>query len=163
MTNIENIFRQKIKISNGAKKVEHHCTCCGVTFVATRRDLTYVIVTFLLALRDMGENNYHPYRNVIKYAIDHYNCTPSDYSILDRWKLIDTKVGRGNMKYKKLSEHGKRFLLNQLRVSEFHYQIPHSEAVMYSKPKTSFLALQSQYLKEKEKKEPFFDLTKNNI
>jgi hypothetical protein len=164
--NLKTIFDMKIKQSNGAKNVTYYCECCGVHFVAQRRDLTYVICTFLQALRDMQEEDgqeYHQYRAVIQYAIKKYGCTPSDYSILERWQLIKTKQGRNQGKYKALSEAGIKFLEDRLMVSSHHYQIPHCETVLYSKEKTNFSLLRVQFLEKKQKKEPFLDKKNNNI
>ena len=130
-----------------------------------RRDLTYVICTFLEALQALQAKDgqeYHEYRDVITYAITNYKATPSDYSILERWKLIKTLHGKGNSKYKALSEHGIAFLDDRLMVSLYHYQIPHTEAIMFSKEKTNFSLLKVQST-EKENKTPFHDSKLNNI
>ena len=150
-------FRHLIQLGNGKKTVVYECPDCGCNFTAMRRDLTYVIVTFLISLHDMWKadgQDYHAYRDVIAFAVKNHQCTPSDYSILERWKLIDTKPGINQGKYKKISANGYKFLCNELPVAAFHYQLPHCEEIMYSKEKITFKELRDAYLEKLERK-PF--------
>lgn len=159
------IFRDKLSLRNNQgelltpDQVEHYCECCGVKFICYRRDITYVMVTFLMALRDMEESTgeeYHEFRKVIEFANQAWKTTPSDYSLLAHWKLI--KSIKGKTKMKALTQAGREFIANKKAVSSFGYCIPHSETILWSKTKVYYLDLYKQYLKDKEDNEPFLEI-----
>lgn len=156
---LKTIFENLIQKGKGKKEIVYECPGCGAKIVAMRRDITFVIVSFMLVLRDWeaeGRGEYHHYRQVIAEAQKRYNCTPSDYSILQRWGLIESKPGVNTAKYKRLTDKGKLFLEDKLMVKSHHYQIPHTETVLFCKDTTNFSLLRMAWLEKNERK-PFFD------
>lgn len=135
-------LKQTIVLHNYPKKAEYRCSCCGMSYTTTRRDMTYPLATFLLALRDLHNSlnaRYVEYRDVIKYAKDKYKCTPSDYSILHRWKLIKSMEGVNGDKYKALTTHGRDFINNKLRIKPSHYQIMDSTYFVLNRDKNKLV------------------------
>jgi hypothetical protein len=117
------------------------------------------MVTFLMALRDMSladNEQYHYYRDAVTYAYEHWKCTPTDYPLLQHWKL--TKSLKGESKMKCLTEAGYNFLNNILAVPKLHFRFPHDNIKIWSKKKTLYIELYNQYLKDKEEKEPFLEI-----
>lgn len=153
------------------KKLKYFCSCCELYYTTTRRDMTYPLATFLLALEDLQkaygmEHCY--YRDVIKYAKDKYKCTPSDYSILHRWKLIKSMEGVNGDKYKGLTEHGKEFINNNLRIYPSHYYMidepkfiknMDKNGLVIKDGKVTFREIELAYY-EKEKRKPFLKAEK---
>ena len=145
-------------------KIMHKCDCCGVTFTCYRRDLTYIMCTFLMALRDMelsDGNEYHEFRLAIAFAYEHWKCTPSDYTVLARWKFL--KTIKGNPKMKALTEKGHRFLNNELAVPPFHYKMPYDNSMLWSPKRITYIDLYKQYLKDKEEIEPFLEIKEKQL
>lgn len=159
-------LKDEIREMNFPKKVKYTCQCCELSYTTTRRDMTYPLATFLLALHDLSislKTDYVYYRDVIKYAKDKYKCTPSDYAILHRWKLIKSMDGVNGDKYKGLTEYGKAFIKNKLRIKPMHYQIldetkfylKYENNILVNDGRVSFKDVEAAYY-EKDNKTPFF-------
>ena len=133
--------------------------------VAIRRDLTYPMASFMLALRDMRKRYNHSYfdfREVIRYCKEYYKTTPSDYALLEnRWLLITSNTATGKKNEKKLTKFGWRFIQNEMPVKMSHFINPLNKNVWFLPRKITMLELQNTLTEGKDDKQPFFNVDDN--
>lgn len=166
MINVDEIFKQKIiqsldkKTGMPARIVKYKSEELGITLQTQRRDLTYPMVTFLLALEAMEKRDrkeYHKFRDVMAVAEAVYGCIPSDYPLLNRWWLAENGTkGEFDNKFWRLTPDGRRFLNENFKVKAYHYKVPHTNQLFWSQKKTTFKELENDYF-TKNNRETWFN------